>query len=93
MGGRLPDNAWRLDWFLAIPRNANKDTGIGMARAAMRGCGQRPCSEPPPACRGFEAAPGPAEKSIFCQCVSREQHRPRRRFAQIAARPMNLTAG
>ncbi len=44
MGGRLPDNAWRLDWFLAISPNANKDAGIGTANAAMPGCRQRPAA-------------------------------------------------
>src|SRR5262245_31616168 len=48
MGGRLPDNAWRVDWFLAIPRNANKDAGIGTAHAAKRALPPTPCREPSP---------------------------------------------
>ena len=36
MGGRLPDNAWRLNWFLAISRNAH-DAGIGTASVSMLG--------------------------------------------------------
>ena len=78
MGGRLPDNAWRVDWFLAIPRNANKDAGIGTARAAMPGvaANARPRAVAR-ACRDFEAASGSAEKSLCHQSVSSGRPPPR----------------
>ena len=93
MGGRLPDNAWRVDWFLAIPRNANKDAGLERPARRCRALPPTPCREPSQGRRGFEATPGSAEKSLFRQNVSGARRPPRRRFAQIAVRPMNLTAG
>jgi hypothetical protein len=97
MGGRLPDNAWRVDWFLAISRNANKDAEIGTARAAMPGAAANaPAASHRQGVAALKPRPARRRNPFAARTLAATDlllASSWRRFAQIAARPMNLTAG